>query len=80
MSILLFIYVILASIGLGFFVGKEWGNKITLKASTLVSSTPKPPKPKEMLKVLRRQPIKSFDERRQESIETGKPIIKVLHK
>ena len=76
MSMLLFISNTILALGLGFFIGRDsyhWrGYKPILKSIA--------PKPKEMLKVIRRQPIKTFDERRLESIENGKPIIKVLHK
>jgi len=76
MSMLLFISNTILALGLGFFIGrdsvKSWGNKPILKSTAS--------KQKEMLKVICRQPIKSFDERRQEAIETGKPIIKVMSK
>ena len=72
MSIVLFISNTVLAIGLGFFIGKSWGNKPILKSTAS--------KQKEMLKVIRRQPVKTFDERRQEAIETGKPIIKVMSK
>ena len=76
MSIVLFISNTIFALIAGFFIGKEWGNKIVLDTP----AAKKKPKKKEMLKVLHQQPIKSFDERRQESIETGKPIIKTFYK
>ena len=67
----MFIIAILLALLLGFFVGKEYKHK-KIKLPEL------PRKPQ--LKVLHKQMPKTLDERREQALKTGKPMIKLLYK